>query len=99
MLDDYKIENEDMTFKVLNDEGVEVECEVLFTFDCEENGKSYIVYTDNTLDEDGSTKVYASVYNPDEDETKLLPIETEKEWEMIETILTELTEEFSGDDE
>ena len=99
MLDDYKIENEDMTFKILNDEGVEVECEVLFTFDCEENGKSYIVYTDNTLDEDGSTKVYASVYNPDEDETKLLPIETEQEWEMIDTILTELTEEFSGDDE
>lgn len=99
MLDDYKIENEDMTFKVLNDEGVEVECEVLFTFDCEENGKSYIVYTDNTLDEDGSTKVYASVYNPDEDETKLLPVETEEEWDMIENLLTELTEEFSGDDE
>ncbi|MBE6762884.1 MAG: DUF1292 domain-containing protein [Ruminococcaceae bacterium] len=99
MLDDYKVENEDMTFQILNDEGVEVECEVLFTFDCEENGKSYIVYTDNTIDEDGSTKVYASVYNLDEDETKLLPIETEEEWEMIETILTELTEEFSGDDE
>lgn len=40
-----------------------------------------------------STKVFASIYNPDEDETKLLPIETEKEWRIIETILEELQNE------
>ena len=66
---------EKMTFKVVNDEGKEVECEVLFTFESDETKKNYIVYTDNTLDEEGNTKVYASIYNPDEDETKLLPIE------------------------
>ncbi|MBR1373065.1 DUF1292 domain-containing protein [bacterium] len=82
--------DEIMTFKVKNDEGVEVECEVLFTFESEETGKNYIVYTDNTLDEDGNTKVYASIYNPDEQETKLLPIETDKEWKIIKTILDEL---------
>ena len=68
-----------MTFKVINDEGKEVECEVLFTFESEETKKNYIVYTDNTTDEEGNTKVYASIYNPNEAETKLLPIETEKE--------------------
>lgn len=82
--------DEIMTFKVKNDEGVEVECEVLFTFESEDTGKNYIVYTDNTLDEDYNTKVYASIYNPDEQETKLLPIETDKEWKIIETILEEL---------
>ncbi len=87
---------EKMTFKVLNDEGKEVECEVLFTFESDETKKNYIVYTDNTLDEDGNTKVYASIYNPDEDETKLLPIETEKEWKIIETILDELQKEIQG---
>ena len=50
-------------------------------------------YTDNTIDEEGNTKVYASIYNPDQDETKLLPIETEKEWKIIETILDELQNE------
>ena len=81
---------EKMTFKVLNDEGKEVECEALFTFESDETKKNYIVYTDNSLDDEGNTKVYASIYNPNEDETKLLPIETEKEWKIIETILEEL---------
>ena len=31
---------------ILKDEK-EVECEILFTFDCEETGKSYVGYTDN----------------------------------------------------
>ena len=40
-------------FQVLDENGKEVTCEVLFTFDSEETGKSYIVYTDNTTDDDG----------------------------------------------
>lgn len=87
------MKDEIMTFKVTNDEGKEVECEVLFTFESDETKKNYIVYTDNTLDEEGNTKVYASIYNPEEEETKLLPIETDKEWKIIETILEELQNE------
>ena len=90
------MKDETMTFKVINDEGKEVECEVLFTFESDETKKNYIVYTDNTLDEEGNTKVYASIYNPDQDETKLLPIETEKEWKIIETILEELQNETAN---
>ena len=92
------MKEETMTFKVINDEGQEVECEVLFTFESDETKKNYIVYTDNTLDEEGNTKVYASIYNPDEDETKLLPIETDKEWKIIETILEELQNEIQGNE-
>ena len=86
-----------MTFKVVNDEGKEVECEVLFTFESDETKKNYIVYTDNTTDEEGNTKVYASIYNPNEAETKLLPIETEKEWKIIETILEEIQSEANNE--
>lgn len=78
------------SFKVVNDDGIEVECEVLFTFESEETGKNYIVYTDNTLDEDDNTKVFASIYNPDEEETVLQPIETDEEWAIIEKILDAL---------
>lgn len=87
------MKDEKMTFKVINDEGKEIDCEVLFTFESEETNKNYMVYTDNTIDEEGNTKVYASIYNPDEDSTKLIPIETEKEWKIIETILEELQTE------
>lgn len=84
---------EKMTFKVFDDNGKEIECEVLFTFESDETKKNYIVYTDNTLDSEGNTKVYASVYTPDTEETKLEPIESEQEWAMIEKILGELQEE------
>ncbi len=75
-------------FTIVNDEGKEIECEILFTFDSEETKKSYIVYTDNTLDEEGSTKVYASVYDPTGQNPSLMPIETDKEWLVIENILS-----------
>ena len=90
--------NERMTFKAINEKGVEVQYEVLFTFESDETKKNYIVYTDNTLDEEGNTKVYASIYNPDQDETKLLPIETDKEWKIIETILNELQNEAAKEE-
>ena len=81
------------TFKVMDDNGKEVVCEVLFTFDSEETKKSYIVYTDNTTDEKGNVKVYASVYKKESESTELLPIETEREWKIIETILESIQEE------
>ncbi len=84
---------EKMTFKVFDDNGNEIECEVLFTFESDETKKNYIVYTDNTTDEEGNTKVYASIYTPDEENTKLEPITTDHEWAIIEKILGELQEE------
>ena len=42
-------------FTIVNDEGKEIECEVLFTFESDETKKNYMVYTDNTLDEEGNT--------------------------------------------
>ena len=82
--------NEKMTFKVINDEGKETECEVLFTFDSDETKKSYIAYTDNTLDENKNKKTYASIYDPEKENSDLFPIETEREWEIITNILTGL---------
>ena len=81
-------------FTIVNDEGKEIECEILFTFDSDETKKSYIVYTDNTLDDEGSTKVYASVYDPTGQNPSLMPIETEKEWLVIENILSSVQQKI-----
>lgn len=78
------------TFKVVNDEGKEVDCEVLFTFDSDETKKSYIAYTDNTIDEVGNVKVYASIYDKTGESKDLSPIEFEKEWQIIENIFNKL---------
>lgn len=80
-------------FTVIDENGEEVTCEVLFTFNSEETKKDYMVYTDNTTDEDGNVKVYASIFNPNEEKTELIPIETEREWKIIETILESIQEE------
>lgn len=87
------------TFTVMNDKGEEVTCEVLFTFESEETKKNYIVYTDNTTDKDGNVKVYASVFDPKNENTELMPIETDREWKIIETILDSIQEENSKKNE
>ena len=86
------------TFTVMDDSGKEVTCEVLFTFDSEETKKSYIVYTDNTTDADGNVRVYASVYNPDAEADELMPIESEREWKIVETILESIQEENNSNE-
>ncbi len=86
-------------FTIVNDEGKEIECEILFTFDSDETKKSYIVYTDNTLDDEGSTKVYASVYDPTGQNPALMPIETEKEWLVIENILSSVQQKIEQSSE
>lgn len=79
-------------FTVVNDKGEEVTCQVLFTFDSNETKKSYIVYTDNTKDNEGNVQVYASTYDPTHKDNSLQPIETDKEWKIIETILNTIQE-------
>ena len=85
---------ENNTFKVINNEGVEVTCDILFTFDSAETKKSYIVYTDNSKDSEGNIQVFASIYDPKQENPKLEPIESEQEWKIIETILNTLQEEI-----
>ena len=84
------------SFTIINDEGKEVVCDVLFTFDSDETKKSYIAYTDNTKDENGNVQVYASIYDPEEENPELKPIESDKEWKVIETILETLQEEVQN---
>ena len=80
------------SFTLIDENGNEVEYDVLFTFDSDETKKSYIVYTDNTTDEEGNKKVYASTFDPKEENPVLGPIETDEEWKVIENILNKLQE-------
>lgn len=79
-------------FIIKNNKGEELECEVLFTFEDEKLKKNYIVYTDNTLDENGQVKVYANYYDPTGKDLNLGKIETEEEWDNINQILASLNE-------
>ena len=77
---------------ITNSEGKQLECDVLFTFDSDETGKSYIAYTDNTKDENGNIRVYASIYDPSGEDLELKPLTDPKEWKVIESILSSIQE-------
>lgn len=77
---------------IKNDKGEVMQCDVLFTFDSDETGKSYIACTDNTKDENGNIKVYANIYDPNGESLKLEPITTDKEWKAINNILISVQE-------
>ena len=82
------------TFSMIDENGNEVVYDVLFTFESDETKKNYIAYTDQTKDENGNIQVYASIYDPNNPNSKLEPIESDKEWKVIETILETLQEEI-----
>ena len=84
------------SFSMLDENGNEVVYDVLFTFESEETNKNYIVYTDNSRDDQGNIEVYASIYYPDDPNSRLEAIETEKEWKVIETILETLQDEIKN---
>jgi len=91
--------NKENTFKVVDQNGNTIEFEILFTFESDETHKNYMVYTDNTKDEAGNVRVYASVFVPDAEPLELLPVETEREWKIIETILESIEEENRKNEE
>jgi uncharacterized protein YrzB (UPF0473 family) len=69
--------------KLINSSGEEQEYEIIVAFRWSETKKYYVVYTDNTKDEEGNLKVYASIYYPNDD-SRLDDVETDEEWEEIE---------------
>lgn len=94
-MEENKVENKmENTFTITDANGNEITCDVLFTFDSEETKKSYIVYTDNSKDDQGNVQVFASIYDPSKQNQNLEPITTEQEWKVIETILNTLQEEI-----
>ena len=86
------------SFSMIDENGNETVYDVLFTFESEETHKNYIVYTDNTKDQQGNVEVYASIYDPNDPHSRLEAIETEKEWKVIETILETLQEQVRNAD-
>lgn len=84
-------------FTVTDASGKTIEYEILFTFDSDETKKSYIVFTDNNKDKDGSIITYAATYDKDGEKLELKDIETEREWNLIENILAQIEEKTSNE--
>lgn len=90
------MENENrLTF--VDEDGNEILCEILFTFESKEFNKNYVLFYPVGGD-DEEIEVMAASYVPSEDgEGELQAIETEEEWAMIENVLDQFDEDFEED--
>lgn len=79
--------------QVIDDNGNELEFDVLFTFESDETQKKYVLYYDSSLEE---PEVYSSIYD---DEGHLYPIDTPDEWELVEEVFNSfLAEDEEGEE-
>ncbi|MFC4618101.1 DUF1292 domain-containing protein [Camelliibacillus cellulosilyticus] len=69
--------------------------DVLFTFDVDETGKSYMVVRPTELpeDDDEYEEVFGFRYEDKDGEFNLYPIETDAEWDMVEEMLNTFSED------
>lgn len=75
---------------VINKNGQDIECDILFTFDSEDTGKAYIGYTDNSIASNGRKNIYVSSFDPIFGTGSLEDITDEKELAMVREVLEEI---------
>lgn len=68
------------TLYITTDQGEEKEMNILFTFDSEQYGKSYVLFYQEGQEEE----IFCMSYDED---GNLNAVEDEEEWEMIEEVL------------
>lgn len=83
------------TFKCIID-NTEKNFEILYTFKSIKTNKDYIIYTDNSYDENKNLNIFASIYYPFDLEKSLENIESCEEWEEVEKFLENASGDLNG---
>ncbi|WP_110926977.1 DUF1292 domain-containing protein [Bacillus massiliglaciei] len=89
------MEHGENNITVVDENGNEQLCEVLFTFDSDKFNKSYVLYYPISENEDEEIEIHASSFVPSEnnEDGELSPIETEEEWDLVEEMLNTFLDE------
>ena len=64
-----------LTFETVNDQGIEVICDLLSSYHNEDTDKTYVAFTDYTLEENNDLKLYIKELVQDGEENVLKDIE------------------------
>jgi uncharacterized protein YrzB (UPF0473 family) len=84
-------------FTVIDEDGNEVEYEVVLTFKSEEFKKSYVVYK---LPGDENEEVFAAIFDEENKEGgNLIQVETDEEWDMLDEVLNAFLEDLDDADD
>ena len=88
------MKDKDRTIILTDENGKETVATILFTYHNEETNDNYVIFL---LDEE-TGECGASKYIPSETgQGKLIPIETEEEWAIIEQIFSSINDKKEGE--
>ena len=83
---------QDRTITLVQEDGKEIVCDILFTYFAEEFEKNYVVFQVRETGE-----VSAATYDPtDGKEGRLGRVETDEEWALLEELLADYVEQMEG---
>ncbi|KRK70332.1 DUF1292 domain-containing protein [Lacticaseibacillus nasuensis] len=93
---------DDQQITLTDDQGNEELYQVLFTFDSEDYGKSYVLLYPSAAQEDEEVEIQAYSFKPDQAgdaaSGDLYPIEDDDEWDMVEEVLNTFLADSDDDD-
>lgn len=70
--------------------GTKIEYDVVLTFQNKSNNKNYVIYTDNTLDQNNRLRLYAAIYDSKLQNPYVGEPQTQEEWNYINNILNKV---------
>ncbi|MFD1428971.1 MULTISPECIES: DUF1292 domain-containing protein [Lacticaseibacillus] len=92
---------DDQLITLVDEKGNEELYQVLFTFDSEDYGKSYVLLFPQSAADDEEVEIQAFSFTPDENgdasQGDLFPIEDDDEWAMVEEVLNTFLDDEDDD--
>lgn len=79
-------------------DGVEVTCDICFSFTSEDTRKGYVAYTDHSLNEDGEENLYVKSFDPNDPNMELNDL-TDEEYGLVEEVMEKLENKVGGNND
>ena len=77
--------------KIVSEDGLEENVEIIVAFEFKDTGKEYIVYTKNEKDGNGNVTVYISNVDRSSGKPQLMGIDNDNEWNRVKEVLRTLS--------
>jgi uncharacterized protein YrzB (UPF0473 family) len=84
-----------MQFKITDNNGKKIICDVIATYHDDETNKDYIIYTDRTYDKNNKLNVYYSLYKKNKDDIELINITDSRDKKVALELIKELINDIN----
>lgn len=81
---------------IMQKDGTKIECDIIFTFECDDNSRTYVGYTDHSQTYNGAENIFVSSINFLTGNGTLEPVTTQEEINMVNEVLENIKRESMG---